>query len=148
MKRVSLEKLSQYAIIVIALCALVVSVLQTRIQHHHNKLSVKPYIDSSVRETDSTLTIFMINEGVGPAIIKNISYIHKDKKYTSLYNLLKTIGESKNIMGSFNYSENSVFSSGKERLLTRLRGRQKRNIKVLIDYESIYEDAQHYEFSF
>ncbi len=148
MKRVSLEKLSHYAIMVIALCALVVSVLQTRIQHNHNKLSVKPYLDSSTIQEDSTLVVTITNEGIGPAIIKNMSFIHQDKTYTNLYELLKSVGESKNIMGTIHYSKNSIFPSGKAQFITRLRGRHERNIRVLIDYESIYEEVQHYEFSF
>lgn len=148
MKRISLEKLSHYAIIVIALCALVVSVLQTRIQHNHNKLSVKPYLDSSVLESDSTLVVSVTNEGVGPAIIKSISYVHNDVEYTTLYELFKEIDKSNDVIGTINYSRNSIFPSGKEQFFTRLKGRNARDITVKINYESIYEDAAYYEFYF
>lgn len=81
-----LEKLSHYAIIIIALSALFVSFFQTRIQHKHNKLSVKPILESSIEQQyDDTLsTVFVINRGVGPAIIKSFKFTYKGKTYNSL----------------------------------------------------------------
>ena len=53
MKTSKLEKLSHYAIIVIALSALVVSVMQTRIQHNHNKQQVTPKQLDSICQNSS-----------------------------------------------------------------------------------------------
>ncbi len=71
-----LEKISHYAVIIIALSALVVSVMQTRIQQDHNKLTVKPYLHHSImQDFDNNLTsIYVFNNYVPPATIKQIQF--------------------------------------------------------------------------
>lgn len=150
MKTSKLEKLSHYAILGIAIIALVVSILQTQIQQRHNKLSVKPLLDYSLGQnfTDSLLTINIINRGFGPAIIKEIRFESEGKYYYSLEDYLKASGEIKNRRGSFNYQKNSVFSSQDVKLLLVLKGIHLRNVTVQLQFESIYEDKNQFTFKF
>lgn len=145
-----LEKISHYAVIIIALSALIVSVMQTKIQQNHNKLTVKPYLHHSIiQEFDDDLTsVYIVNDGFGPAIIKNIHFYFKGKEYNSLEEFLNASGEIKNRKGSYNYGENSVFKSSDKNLLVALKGMKFRNTKVVIEFESIYKEKGNYTFKF
>ncbi len=142
------ERLSHYAVIVIALVAVVVSFWQLQLTHKHNRLSVKPYFDAHLIQVDSVLTVSFSNEGFGPAIIKQMSFVYNGKTYSSLEKYLEASGEKKNRMASFNYNKNSVIASGDKKLLVKLKGMQYRAVKVVIDYESIYEEKRTYDFQF
>lgn len=150
MKTSKLEKLSHYAIIVIALSALVVSVMQTRIQHNHNKLTVKPYLHYSLEQNfdDDIASVYIVNDGFGPAIVESITFMYKNKSYNSLEDYLKASGEIKNRRGSYNYNKNSVFKSNQKNLLVELKGMSHRNVNVEINYKSIYEEVGTYSFKF
>ncbi len=142
------EKLANYSTILIAVSALVVSVWQVRLFQEHNKLSVKPYLDYHLLQEDSTLTVSFSNKGLGPAIVKDITFGYQEKQYPSLSEVLKAADEQNNILTSFNYGKNSVTSSGEKKLLVKLVDSNLREIKVTIIYETIYEERDKFEFSF
>jgi hypothetical protein len=150
MKSTKLEKLSHYAIIVIALSALVVSVMQTRIQHNHNKLTVKPYLHHSLDQNfdDDLVTVYIVNDGFGPAIVEQITFTYKDKTYYSLEDYLNASGEIKNRRNSYNYGKNSVFKSNQKNLIFKLNRLQERHVKVDIKFKSIYDEEGSYSFIF
>lgn len=148
MKKIDSNKLSNYAVVLIALSALFVSVWQIRVTHTHNKLSVKPLLDYFVEQADSTLTVSISNRGIGPAIIKEISFNYEGKDYYSLEDLLVGSGEIKNRLGSFQFAKNSVLANGDSKLLVQLKNREVRGIKVFLIYETIYEEQGEFEFKF
>ena len=148
MKKISLEKLSHYSIILIGISALFVSIWQINVSQNHNKLSVKPYLDNHLIQTDSTLAVSISNAGFGPAIIKNITFNYQGKKYSSLEKLLQESGEIKNRLGSYQYNKNSIIPAEQNKLLLKLKGTQLRGIIVLIEYETIYEDKGVFQFNF
>lgn len=148
MKKKSLEKTSNYAVILIALIALFVSIWQIKIAQNHNKLSVKPYLDYHLIQIDSALTVSISNHGFGPAVIKNISFEHNGTTYSSLENFLKDSGEIKNRLGSYQYSKNSILPAEQTKLLVKLKGIQLRNVKVFIEYETVYEEKKSFNFRF
>ncbi len=145
-----LERVSHYAVIVIALSALVVSVMQTRIQHNHNKLTVQPYLHSSLGQSfdDDMVSVYIVNDGFGPAIVESMTFTYKGKTYHSLEDYLNGSGEIKNRKGSYNYSKNSVFKSNERNFLVQLRGLEIRNVEVEIQYKSIYNEKGTYSFTF
>ncbi len=148
MNQKKIEQLANYSVVIIALSALVVSIWQVKLFQNHNKLSVKPYLDFHLIQEDSTLTVSFSNEGLGPAIIKQISYNYDGNEFRSLENLLKADNEKKNVLLSFNYSRNSIISSGDEKLLVKLFDSETRGVKVKIVYETIYEERDEFNFSF
>ena len=85
------EKLSHYAVVVIALTAVAISIWQGQLSKkqleisiRHNKLTVKPYLDIE-RFTDSDkgiLEIRLSNQGYGPAIVKSWELWNDGKKYS------------------------------------------------------------------
>ena len=148
MKKISLEKLSHYSIILISISALFVSIWQINISQNHNKLSVKPYLDYHLIQSDSTLTVSISNAGFGPAIIKKITFKHNEKEYNSLEKLLISSGEIKNRLGSYQYKKNSIIPAEQSKLLLKLKGTQLRNVFVKMEYETIYEDRGMFQFNF
>ncbi len=151
MKRnVSLEKLSQIAIIIVAICALFVSILQVVLLREHNRLTVRPFLDSYKEYSDSVLTVSFSNEGFGPAILKNISFSHENVQYTSIDSLLDVLGETPNVLGISNYGENSFMASGDISRLVTIKSGELRTlgIEVSIRYESIYKESAKLGFTF
>lgn len=145
-----LEKLSHYAVIVIALSALVVSITQTQIQQKHNRLTVKPYLHYSLDQSfeDEMATVYVVNDGFGPAIVEAITFTYKGKTYDSLEKYLVASGEIKNRRGSYNYGKNSVFKSNQRNLLVKLKGLQIRGVNVHVVFKSIYQEKGELSFSF
>lgn len=148
MKKISLEKVSNYAVILIALIALFVSIWQIKVSQNHNKLSVKPYLDYHLIQMDSTLTVSISNHGFGPAVIKKISFERGGITYSSLENFLQESGEVKNRLGSYQYGKNSILPAEQTKLLVKLKGTRLRNVQVFIEYETIYEEKKSFNFSF
>jgi hypothetical protein len=148
MKKISLEKLSHYSIILISISALFVSIWQINLSQNHNKLSVKPYLDYHLGQGDSILLVTISNSGFGPAIIKKTTYTYKGDKYYSLEKLLNDSDEIKNRITSNQYPKNSIIPAEKTKLLVKLKGMQLRGIHVKIEYETIYKEKEIFEFEF
>lgn len=148
MKKVKLETLSHYAVILIALLAFVVSVLQTQIQHHHNKLSVRPILNANIDQIDSTMTAYIINKGVGPAIIQEVSFTYEGKVYHETEKLLIETGLSKDRIGGYTLNPTTVISASEHRLLVKMRGRELKGVTVHLVYASVYEEVYELDFTF
>ncbi len=134
-----IEKLSHYGVLVVALSALVVSILQVQILHNHNKLTVRPLINPSVYQGDSTVTVSIQNAGFGPAIVKDVKYEYEETVYDRFGKVLEAAGEMSNIreMAILN---GSVLAPGESKTLVRLQGQTFRSIAVEIRFQSIYEE--------
>ncbi|WP_139135223.1 hypothetical protein [Roseivirga sp. 4D4] len=152
------EKLSQFVLVIIALCAVLVSVWQGRISQRqleisqeHNRLTVKPYIDITrfTNSSDKTLEVKVSNQGYGPAIINSFELIYDGKAYSDWNSVLGEAGEGGNIRYLNNYSEGSLIASGKEQVLMRLETDfNNKNITIKIEYKSIYNEEDSIEFTF
>ena len=143
-----IEKLSNYSVVLIALLALIVSIWQVRLFKNHNKLTVKPYLDSHVIQQDSTLVVAFSNKGLGPAIIQDMSYEVNGKEYSTVLELLRAGGDQENILSTYNYQKGSVLSSNEEKIITELKNPKFRGVTVRVEYQSIYEEKGEIEFTF
>lgn len=131
--------------VVIAVSALIVSIWQANIAIQHNKLTVKPYLDYSLLQEDSLLTVHFSNEGFGPAILEKIDFYYEGKQFNTIWDVLKEMDEVDNWRGSFNYSPGSVIAPGVDKLLISLHGGiHARGIQTVILYKSIYEESKPY----
>jgi hypothetical protein len=148
MAKIRVEQLSHYAVIGIALLALFVSIWQGRILQRHNKLSVKPYLTAEMDQQDSTLTVFILNEGFGPAIIQDAKFSFKNKTYDSLESLLIGSGEKQNRIGSWSIGKGTIIAASSKRLLVKVKGREIRGINVELEFASIYEEKEKLTFTF
>ncbi|OEK04189.1 hypothetical protein [Roseivirga misakiensis] len=152
------EKVTQFAVVTIALCAVVVSLWQGRISQRqleiaveHNKLTVKPYLEliKSIDGSEGTLEIMLSNQGYGPAVIKNVKLSHEGKIYDAWNPLLAAANEGNNIRQIYNYDPNSVVAPGVDRVILRLKTPQtNKGIAIVMTYESIYNELDSVSISF
>lgn len=145
------EKLSHYAIVLIAILAVVVSIWQVRISQEHNRLSVTPFMESFtgwISEDEWRLSLS--NEGVGPAIITGIDYNWKGNTYKNWDQLFKAmeIDRSKRT-ASYTFGYPSPFATDKKVEFLGLKISEKEyyetynsnlGVEVIIHYESIYKE--------
>lgn len=148
------EKLSHYAVVLIAVSAVVVSVWQVRLSQKHNRLSVRPYLDffsgwTAEREWEMTLS----NEGVGPAILKKQEYSFGGKTYGTWDEVLKAANIFEQRINSTTFSPNSPFAADKTIVFLKLDRTEAElskpiGISVKISYESVYEEPFELKINF
>lgn len=83
-RRVNLELLLGISATFLSLAALVVSVFQTKIAHEQQKASVWPYLQTNILFSEgetSSLALQLINNCVGPALIKQVDVTYQGKRY-------------------------------------------------------------------
>lgn len=152
------ERITQVSVVIIAVCAVVVSIWQGQISQkglalarEHNRLTVKPYLDIT-RFTDSndqTLEVKIVNHGYGPAIINEFSLIYDNQTYDNWNQVLNAAQEGRNIRFLNNMAPGSVMASGLDNVLVRLQTAfEHKGITIRIGYESIYEEKDSIEFTF
>ena len=75
-----MERTLSISAIVIALCALAVSIWQGHLARVHNEMSVQPRLNiaASLNSTNGVAEINLTNAGLGPAIIRGTALYHKD----------------------------------------------------------------------
>lgn len=139
------ERLSHYAIMVVAVSALVVSVWQVKISQEHNKLSVRPYLDFFSGWNGSTWRLDMSNEGVGPAVITRVDYIYNGVTYNELDDMLNAANLKAKRTNSTNFGKNSPFAVEKTVVFLELNRqdsvlRRPLGISISVKYQSIYEE--------
>ena len=155
------EKLSHYAVVLIAVSAVVVSVWQGRISEkhleiarEHNRLTVKPYLDFFTGWVGSDKWVITLsNEGIGPAVVKSIKYTYQGKTYTDWDAILTAAEISDLRLGSMNIGNDSPVAVDKVIQFLALRRTENLiggsfGIHVLIKYESIYGDPFELELDF
>ena len=152
------EKIAQLSVVLIAICAVAVSVWQGQISQRqlkltqeHNRLTVKPYIDITrfTNSTEGTVEVNISNQGFGPAIIKKFELIFDGQSYDNWNALLDAAQLNTGIRFLNNYSNGSILASGKEEVLMRIVTTfDHKAITIKIGYESIYEEPGEIAFTF
>jgi hypothetical protein len=84
----NVDKILSVSAIVVSTCALVVSILQTRIMQTQQEKSVWPHVGWYIKsgwQSDSTgsFSIKVVNKGIGPALIKDVTLVLDGQKYGS-----------------------------------------------------------------
>lgn len=142
------------ASVVIACCALGVTIWQGRQNHKHNKLSVKPLLTTvetrhKINDTFET-SVDIKNTGLGPAIIKDFILIYDDEEVSKnnrqLYHeFLNKIASHLNVKHYWFVPNSSMPADDVQELLffehktdDDILFLQKLNIKI--NYQSIYGD--------
>lgn len=153
------EKITQFAVVIIAVGAVAVSVWQgqlsrqhldlaqenIRISQEHNKLSVRPYLDFfSGWVEENEWRLLLMNEGVGPAIIKAVELTFDGKTYSHWDALLDGADIRDLRINSTNLGKDSPFKTDKEVIFVTLRRNSSNpkpmGISILIKYTSIYDE--------
>lgn len=152
------EKITQFAVVAIAISAVAVSLWHGRISQRqleiaveHNKLTVRPYLEfiKSIDGSEGTLEITLSNQGYGPAVVKELKLMHDGKNYDAWNPVLDAANENGNIRQLYNYDPNSVIASGVDRVILRLKSENNRKgITAVMIYESIYQELDSVTINF
>lgn len=147
------EKLSHYSVVLIAVLAVVISIWQVRISQEHNRLSVRPYMDFFYGwATQDIWQLTLSNEGVGPAIIKEVKFFFKGKEYERWGDVLKAAHLYERRTNSYTFTGDTPFAVQKQVHFLELNTKDLQlntvGIKVLIHYESIYKEKFQLEINF
>jgi len=157
------------AVSLISVCALMVSVYQTRIMseqrslmHEQAKASVWPRISLEVskghRESDYAVvdySLILSNEGVGPAIVTDVRVWYDDKIMTNWWDVFEEFEMEDTVKTFIGYASinKSIYSAADEDKVMSLSDnlplaqyfyKNYKNIKIEIIYESIYGDKWKY----
>jgi len=133
--------------IVIALCALVFSIWQGIQARRHNRLSVRPYLTSSMHNSEDngiySHAVYLENNGLGPALIDEFvmkcdGRIITLLAYDQIKRILKSLFPNSNCTPTAEYIANGYSISAKERIAIL-------NIQFVVGYimpsNEVLEDA-------
>ena len=150
------DKILTFMAIFISCLALVVSIMQTRIMQKQSQAAVWPRLTNSNSYGADYFKIYIENEGVGPAIVKSITYRYADTSFHLISDLAYYIAklESEEIQKSVktnytlsNIEPNSVVAVGEkvdvfvanDSLATHLGKKYLLKSDIIVDYCSIYD---------
>jgi hypothetical protein len=152
---------------IIALCAFALTIWQASVQRQHNRLSVKPYLTTwSHRDDKGLLKIDVLNNGIGPALIK-VFKVYVDSHEVNgqdldiIRNAVQILFANYNYEVSYNsfLSEGYMMSAKEVRCLVAINflgpkypaaeeiAHVQKRVKIYIEYESIYKEKDAYDSS-
>ncbi|MGV3582153.1 MAG: hypothetical protein ACO1N8_07580 [Methylophilus sp.] len=156
--------LSSNATNVIALSALVATFWQAYITRKHNKLSVKPYLTTwTTTSSDGYIIVKIINNGTGPAHIKSFNIFADNQKMIgeSLEPHIKCLNlifpEYQFIWYGSYFGIDYMMPATEQKDLIAIKftgekvpnrneiDHRAKRVKIVIDYESIYEEKFKYD---
>ncbi len=152
----SSEKILAFAAIFISICALVVSVYQTRMLSQEKDASVWPYLRIENSWGGDYFILSVVNNGIGPAIIKDMHYKMDDSTFTRIHHLTDYIlinqPDTAYQNTGYGYSniepEGTAIRAGERKEILKFEGIDDigeiispylRNIEISIDYCSVYK---------
>jgi hypothetical protein len=71
--------------------AVAITGVQTRMMQRQQEASVWPYVEMDTTISGNGYSFTITNKGVGPAIVKSLTYTYKGKTYTDIQELSRTI---------------------------------------------------------
>ncbi len=108
---------------IVSVCALGVSLMQTYNQHKYLHAAAWPHLQATAHRTEdnkdstkSSVTIKIMNKGIGPAIVESVVYSYKGKKINNVEELIQTVigksfsGEYKNFGNGEVMAQNEEFT--------------------------------------
>jgi len=156
--RLSLNNLVGVCAIVTSICAIIITLYQTRLQRIQQYASVKPLLMSysnsfSDNKNSSGQTyhyeLVITNQGLGPAIVSDYAFYYKSKSYQNIAQILKQI-KTENKLDSTktviltNLWKNEVLPVGEKLSLIKIEDErlgplvEKYDIKIMVQYKSLY----------
>lgn len=99
------EMLVAISAIFISLCALVVSVHESKIMRESQFASVWPYVDFNLSFGDDYFDLGVSNDGIGPAKIKYIKFSNTDTVFYFVHNFINYINQKDSLrINKYSYS--------------------------------------------
>jgi hypothetical protein len=153
-KKLSLEMIFASLSLLISLFTFVITAMQTQIMQNQQKAAVWAYLEGEVGISSQGFYYEVQNKGVGAAIIQNVSYICKGKKYEDFTKLAEEMVQD----STFNYDYYStnpinkkVFAAGEKIRVFYVKDMKyaeklvKSEIIVEIQYVNIYGEVFYYK---
>ena len=137
-----LKKIDSYALTVVAISALAVSIWQVNLQRRHDRLSVKPYLQF-ITETldDGYLRLKLRNKGSGVAILTRYYIGHQDTNHRSWRKAFASIDTSMVMRNEISFGRYNLVPNEDLTLMEyKPRKLDTANLKYYIEFESIYEE--------
>ncbi len=146
--------------LVASLGAVSITGVQTQLMLRQQEASVWPYVELDQSITGEGYTFSLTNKGVGPALIKSVKYEYQGKTYTDIQVLAKRIINDpeftwkqfgvtnidrkvmaineKIMVFSVDVTDSDQENKAKEEAYATKLVTEARNVKVTIEYESVY----------
>ena len=147
MSKINSEKLSHYAVVVIALTAVFISLWQGRLMQKHNELTVRPYFNFSKNWQDidgrNYFTLELANQGYGPAIILEYTITVNGKKFNSWPEAFREVGMDNLVTQSSTYDPGDVWAANQKQYILSLNDftpEMSKNMVLRIRFKSIYDE--------
>lgn len=139
MQRKYITKLDSYALMIIALSALVVSIWQVNQQQKHDRISVKPYLDWSQSRGDDGYTIIELkNKGFGPAFFEKGELLVGDQSFKSWRKGLALADETIEVRQSISLGKFTLLPGETLHLISAKGGTKNIDITYKVHFEDAY----------
>lgn len=115
----------QYASAIIAVCAIILTMVQAWITRRHNRLSVRPCLaqesHKSVSPQFGELTVRLVNKGIGPAIIDEFTVFLDGKPSEANEAVGNVLGDLKGTKTVSTMGLGSAISAGESKIILALQ---------------------------
>ncbi|SEA68158.1 hypothetical protein SAMN04488051_10589 [Alkalimonas amylolytica] len=150
-KTVNWEKYTALSSMLVAVCALVISIWQSYSIQQHNKLSLRPYLEAhSNLDEDGSWDLYIHNQGMGPAQVIAVHFEVDGKPYPNREEFLLALGELPECYArgnidrfykvgdrqmAFRAQKESCFKTEPELLMMFSR------VHIVLEYQSLYGES-------
>jgi len=156
--KLSLNTVVGLCAIVTSICAIIITLYQTRLQKVQQYASVKPLLMSysnsfsdfkKTGENNYHYEFLIVNQGLGPAIVSDYDFYYKSKRYKNIAEILKQIKKDHGLEATksvvlANLWKNEILPVGEKLSLININDEhlgplvEKANIKIMVQYKSLY----------
>lgn len=154
-KPINWEKYTALSSMLVAVCALVISIWQSYSIQQHNKLSLRPYLEAEFNTSKGGgWELYINNQGLGPAQVTDVKYIADGTIYRDRDAFLIALGEEPdcyvrgNIGRFYKVSDRQIvfspFDSSCHKTEAELMALLSR-MQIILDYQSLYGETYQLE---
>lgn len=150
-KPINWEKYTALSSMLVAVCALVISIWQSYSIQQHNKLSLRPYLEVEFNyDQGGSWDLYIHNQGMGPAQVTSLRYIVDGELYPNYDEFLIALGEDPecytkgNIGRFYKIADRQIaFRTLKVSCYKPLKELEKMidRMQIVLDYQSLYGES-------
>lgn len=143
MSKSNISKLDSYALMIIALSALCVSIWQVNSQRKHDRFSVMPYLEwETAKDEQGYVQLKIRNKGYGPAIFQKGYLQLEDTVFKDWGKALRYLDPSLDIKQSILLGGAYTLLPGEELFLVTAKGGEVPiTLTYRVEFENLYEDS-------
>lgn len=150
-KPINWEKYTALSSMLVAACALMISIWQSYSIQQHNKLSLRPYLQPVFNfNTNGSWDLHIFNQGMGPAKVTDVQYKVDGQSYPDREAFLVALGEepdcyTKGYIERFYKVEDRQIVFGTQSSVCFKTGPELRSmlsrIQIVLNYQSLYGES-------